>query len=140
MEIIEIKTLIDITNTKVTRLSQGSQLELDQQKNFITLMQCVELRSVVNYEQLPKEETVDLKGLGFGTKYKGKNKIWSFKFNTDRSGVYLDEQGNPVGFLVEDLDSVPVIKNLNETINIDKAVFDCKDDITRNTIITAVST
>ena len=64
MQIIEIKTLVDITNTKVTRLNQGTQLELDQCRNFITLLQCVELRSIVSYDSSPQHEAVDVKGMG----------------------------------------------------------------------------
>jgi hypothetical protein len=138
MEIIEVRTLIDITQTKVTRLTQGSQLELDQHRNFTTLNQCIELRSVVNYDQGPTCEKVDIKGMGFGTNYKGQHNVWTFKFSPDRSGVYKDEQANSIGFLIEDLHAVPVIKNLSETINIDKAIFNIKDSKTANTIITAL--
>ena len=138
MDIIEIKTLIDITNTKVNRPNQGTQLEVDQQRNFVTLNQCVELRSVVFYNNKPSCETVDVKDLGFGSVYKGKHKIWTFIFNPDREGVYRDEAGNEIGFLLEDVHGVPVIKNLTETINIDKAIFDLKDSKFKNTIITAL--
>ena len=138
MDIIEIKTLIDITNTKVNRPNQGTQLEVDQQRNFVTLNQCVELRSVVFYNNKPSCETVDVKDLGFGSVYKGKHKIWTFIFNPDREGVYRDDSGNEIGFLLEDVHGVPVIKNLTETVNIDKAIFDLKDSKFKNTIITAL--
>jgi len=135
MDIIEIQTLVDITNTRVTRITQGSQLELNQNKNFITLTQCIELRSVVYYDQSPSVNVVDIKGLGFGSSYKGKQTVWTFNFSPDRHGVYVDNEGNDVGFLIEDLHEVPVIKNLTETINISKSIFDLKDSKTKNTII-----
>ena len=138
MQIIEIKTLVDITNTKVTRLNQGTQTELDQCRNFITLLQCVELRSIVSYDTSPEDELVDVKGLGFGSAFKGKHKVWTFKFSPDRVGAYVDETGNQAGVLVEDLHEVPVIKNLTETINIVKAIFDSKDSSSKNTIIKAL--
>lgn len=138
MDIIEIKTLIDITNTRVNRPNQGTQLEVDQQRNFVTLNQCVELRSVVFYNNKPTVETVDVKDLDFGSAYKGKHSVWTFVFNPDREGVYRDSEGNDVGFLLEDVHGVPVIKNLTETINIDKAIFDLKDSKFKNTIITAL--
>lgn len=139
MDVIEIQTLIDITNTKVIRLSQGSQLELDQQRNFITLTQCVEIRSIVSYNSGPHVEELDIKKLGFGSAFKGKHKVWTFRFETDRESVYQDNDGNPVGGLIEDLHEVPVIKNLSETINIDKAVFDCKDCLLKNTTVRVVN-
>jgi hypothetical protein len=138
MQIIEIKTLVDITNTKVNRLNQGTQLELDQCRNFITLLQCVELRSIVNYDSSPQSETVDVKGMGFGSAFKGKQTVWTFRFSPDRVGAYVDETGNQAGVLVDDIHEVPVIKNLKETINIDKVIFDSKDSSSKNTIITAL--
>jgi hypothetical protein len=138
MEIIEIQTLVDITNTRVTRLSQGTQQALDQNRNFITLNQCIELRSVVHYENQPTVEDMDIKNMGFGTSYKGKNTVWTFTFSPDRDGVYQDNDGNDLGFLLEDIHEVPVIKNLTETINIGKAIFDLKDSKNKNTIIKAL--
>jgi len=138
MDIIEIKTLIDITNTGVIRPRQGSQQELDQHKNFITLSQCSEMRSIISYDNPPTQETVDVKSLGFGSAHKGKHTIWTFTFRPDRSGVYMNEHGDTLGCLIDDLHEVPIIKNLTETINIDKAVFDLKDTLNKNTIIKAL--
>jgi len=138
MEIIEIQTLVDITNTRAIRLNQGSQLEVDQNKNFITLMQCIELRSIVSYDTRPTNEKTDLKSLKFGSAYKGKQLVWTFRFAPDRLGAYDDGTGNKVSNLINDLHQVPIIKNLTETINIDKAIFDCEDSQYKNTIITAL--
>lgn len=137
MEYIEIKTLIDITKTKALRPNQGTQLEIDQYKNFITLMQCIEIRSIVEYNNAPVVEKLDLKSLDFGAAYKGKQNVWSFKFRPDRSGVYMLED-NIIGLLFNDLHQVPVVKNLTETINIDKAIFDLKDTQFKNTSIRVV--
>lgn len=137
MDTIEIQTLVDITNTKVNRPNQGTQLAYDQNRNFITLMQCVELRSIVSFDNPPTVEEVDVKGLGFGTAYKGKHKVWTFVIVPDRTGVYIGTDGDSVSGLVDDVDSVPFIKNLTESINIDKAIFDCKNSLTKNTIIKA---
>lgn len=139
MELIEIQTLVDITPTGVTRLNQGTQFQLDQNRNFITLTQCVELRSIVHYDKGPTSEKIDIKGLGFGTEYKGKQMVWTFRFQTDRLGVYLDDTGNILGYLLSDLHQVPVIKNLNETINIDKSIFDLKNDLCRNTVVRSLN-
>jgi hypothetical protein len=136
--VIEICTLVDITRTGVTRPSQGSQIEIDQNRNFTTLTQCLELRSIVEYQQFPLVETIDIKSWGFGSDYKGKHKIWQVKIIPDRSGVYQDNQGNEIGLLLEDLHAVPIIKNLTETINIGVAIFDLKDNKTKNTIIKAL--
>ena len=137
MQTIEIKTLIDITDTKVVRLNQGTQLEHDQYRNFVTLKQCVELRSIISYDGVPTAEVVDIKDMGFGTKYKGKHTVWTFRFTPDRSGVYYSN-GSDIGSLIDDVNGVPVIQKLTETINIEKAIFELTDLSTTNTIIKAI--
>lgn len=139
MATIEIKTLIDITRTNVSRANQGSGLELDQHRNFTTLIQCAEIRSIVVFDLNPTVEKVDIKGMGFGSDYKGKHNVWTFSFDPDRQDVYNDGEGNSLLLLINDLHQVPVIKNLTETVNIDKAVFDCKDNQYKNILIKAIS-
>jgi len=132
MNIVEIKTLIDITSTGVGRPHQGTQLQLNQERNWTTLNQCIGIRSLIDYNNLPiVEEDVDIKSIGFGKNYKGKHKVWTFRFETDRPEVY----GTQCELLIEDLDQVPVIKKLTETINIDMAVFDTTTADFKNTII-----
>jgi hypothetical protein len=134
MQIIEVKTLIDITNTNVLRLTQGTQLQIDQNKNFITLKQCAELRSVITVDSKPVVQIQKTDNLGFGSNFSGAHRIWTFTFGVERSDVYK-EGTDPVAGLVEDIHSVPVIKNLEETINTERAVFDCKSAINCNTIV-----
>jgi hypothetical protein len=138
MQIIEIKTLIDITDTKVLRLKQGTQLQYDQQRNFVTLKQCVEIRSIINYDTSPSVESVDVKGLDFGSKYKGKHLVWTWRFSPDRAGVYGYTKGDAVDALIDDVNEVPIIQKLTETVNIDKAIFELKDLATINTTIKAI--
>jgi len=137
MELIEIKTLIDITKPEVYRPGQGTDLEQNQYKNWITLQQCIGLRSNIEFDNPPTVETIDLKGAGFGNRYKGQHRVWTFKFNPDRAGAYQDDEENIIGLLLNDVDQVPVITNLEETINISKAVFDLASSQHKNTIIKA---
>jgi hypothetical protein len=137
MQTIEIQTLVDITDTKVARPNQGTPLQHDQYRNFTTLRQCVEIRSIISYDASPTVETKDLKDLGFGSNFKGKHKVWTFRFYPDRSGAYV-EGNNEVGSLLDDVSGVPVIQKLTETINMDTAMFELKDAATKNTIIKAI--
>jgi hypothetical protein len=137
MQTIEIQTLVDITDTKVARPNQGTPLQHDQYRNFTTLRQCVEIRSIISYDSSPTVETKDLKDLGFGSNFKGKHKVWTFRFYPDRSGAYV-EGNSEVGALLDDVSGVPVIQKLTETINMDTAMFELKDATTKNTIIKAI--
>ena len=137
MQIIEIKTLIDITNTKVARPNQGTSLEHDQYRNFVTLKQCAEIRSNISYDFLPEMQLIDVKDLGFGSKYKGKHAVWTFRFSPERTGVYANSN-DEIGCLYEDVQGVPVVEKLTETINIEKAIFELIDSFSKNTIIKAI--
>lgn len=137
MQVIEIKTLIDISDSGTVRPNQGSVIEQGQFRNFNTLKQCAELRSNIVYETSASLEICDIKDLGFGSKYKGKHSVWTFRFTSERQGAY-EKNGNEVQGLIEDLHEVPVVKKLTETINIDKAVFDVQDSAYKNTIIKSI--
>jgi hypothetical protein len=137
MQTIEIQTLVDITDTRVARPNQGTPLQHDQYRNFTTLRQCVEIRSIISYDASPTVETVDVKDLGFGSQYKGKHKVWTFRFYPDRSGAYFEGQSE-VGALLDDVNGVPVIQKLTETINMDTAMFELKNAATKNTIVKAI--
>jgi hypothetical protein len=137
MEIIEIKTLIDITKPDVVRPGQGTALEQNQFKNWITLQQCIGLRSVIAYDEAPKVEKINIKDIGFGNKYKGSHNVWTFTFAPDRADAYIDDEYNSIGLLISDFHQVPIIKNLTETINNLRAVFDTEDPQYKNIIITA---
>ena len=137
MEVIEIKTLIDITNTGVRRINQGTQQELDQFRNWTTLMQCIGLRAIIAYDREPISEVVDISKLGFGSAYKGKQRMWTFHFRPDRSDAFADGD-DPIALLKHDLDKIPVILNLTETINTVVAVFDSTDKKVTNIVIKAL--
>jgi|APGre2960657373_1045057.scaffolds.fasta_scaffold00073_41 hypothetical protein len=138
MEIVEIKTLIDVTNTQVSRANQGTPEEYDQYRNWTTLLQCIGLRSIIAYEGDAESEIVDIKNSGFGSAYKGKHRVWTFRFYPDRPAAFYDGN-NAVGLLIEDLNSVPVMQKLTETINIDRPVFNTDQNSTyKNTIVKAI--
>jgi hypothetical protein len=134
MEIIKISTLIDITNSRSRRTNSSDNKESNQQKNWQTLLQCIGLRCNITYENDPSNDLVDLKNLSFGSKFKGKQRVWTFVFRPDRSDSYkLDD--NRVGLLINDLNLVPVIQNLDETINISKSAFITLDPENQNTVV-----
>lgn len=95
---IEIRTTIDITNTNVRRPDQGTDKQLNQERNFTTFQQVLGLRSVFYMIQKPVFE----------------DGHWTFVIEPDREGVY-DLNNDPLGLLKEDLENVPIITGLDET-------------------------
>lgn len=137
MEVIEIKTLIDITNSNVRRINQGSQQQLDQFRNWTTLLQCIGLRAIIEYDHDPRVETIVLTGAEFGSEYVGPHRVWTFRFRSDRPGAFASNN-DPIALLKHDLDKIPVIVNLTETINTDDAVFDLSDQMRKNIVVIAI--
>jgi hypothetical protein len=139
MDVIEIKTLIDITNTEVRRINQGTQIELDQFRNWTTLLQCIGMRAIMTYDKNPISNTENIDNLGFGTEYKGVHTVWTFRFRPDREGTFAD-----ISLLKADLDQVPIILdlcdsiNLTEIINTPRAVFNVSDKKYMNTVVKAI--
>ena len=138
MEVIELKTLVDITNTNVRRPGQGTEQELNQYKNWITLNQCIELRSVITFDSNPTVEKIDLKGLNFGTEFKGSHNVWTWRFYPDRANIFVNENSS-LGLLINDLDQVPIIVNLTETINTLRPVFELTNSKLINTTLKIIS-
>ena len=136
MEIIEIKTLVDITNTDVRRLNQGTQMQFSQFRNWTTLLQCISLRANIEYEHDPHFEELDITGMGFGEKYSGIHRVWTFCFTPTQSDTFFN-LNDPIFLLREDLVNVPIIINLTETINIQNALFDLDSADFCNTIVKA---
>ena len=137
MEVIRIQTLIDITNSNIRRINQGTQQQLDQFRNWTTLLQSIGLRAVIDFDRDPKVETMDVKGLGFGTDYRGTHQVWTFDFRPDRATAFADKD-DPVALLKIDLDKIPIILNLTETINTEQAVFELVDPKSKNTVVKAL--
>ena len=112
----QIVTLVDITRTNPTR-SETEQHLLAQQANFNTLLQSIGLRSNVEWVVDPKEVTGILPH-----PLHGKATHWVWIFEVERDQVFTKD-GNPVGLLLDDLHGVPIISQLNNSVDIDPAVF-----------------
>lgn len=65
----------------------------------------------------PTYEDKDINGLGFGKTYKGKHRVWKLNFN------FEFENSHSVDTLNSDFNLVPIIKNLNETVDLKDAAF-----------------
>jgi hypothetical protein len=121
MATYKIITLVDITRTQPSR-TETNKLKLAQQANFNTLCQTIGLRANFNYIDSPKQERGSLPhDIG------GKATYWIWQFETEYPDVFLSNK-DPVGLLKEDLNGVPVINGLNNSADIDPAVFQTHGD------------
>ena len=111
---IRIKTLVDVTRTDVRRKGQGDEQKLLQQQNYQTLQQIINLRNLIDNNDDPFVETRDVTG-EFGSSYKGEHKVWTYEFEVDHADAYNDGK-DQVGLLKDDLEQIPVLGGLTETV------------------------
>ena len=107
-------TLIDITNTGITK---GDSLIRNQQRNWETVLQVLGLKTQPIIISGP-EIIIDVEGVDkiFGEFYQTMQKVWIFKFASERN-IYTVDQ------LYEDFEQVPVITGLEESARFMLPIF-----------------
>lgn len=106
-----ITTLVDITRTGFKK-SDLDQHKINQQNNFNSIRQAIELRSNVTWNIDPAKKIGSLPD-----PFDGKAAYWIWEFDTEREDLFLKD-GDPVYLLREDLHGVPVISGLDETVDL----------------------
>jgi hypothetical protein len=104
----------------------------DQNSNFNTMLQLLQMRGNITWEQPPHRITDTIRNHAFGSFYEGTQTTWHFQFFTEQSGVYGDEQ-DPTAQLVEDFHHVPIVGFCKETVTFPHSTFDTQDLRTLNT-------
>lgn len=122
----ELKTLVDITETGARR---GEDVyAYNQQQNFLTLYQTISLRSNPIVKRKPTVEKCNVSNLGFGKKYKGVHRVWSLVFE------FESEDQHSIDFLNNDVNLVPIIIRLDETVKLEVGAFITNSEQTTNII------
>ena len=99
----------------------------NQNSNFSTMVQLLQMRGNITWEQPP--QSIVLPSLGnhvFGSYYEGQHSTWHFQFFTEQSGVYGDVM-DPTENLVEDFSLVPVIAECMNTAHLPVHTFVTKE-------------
>jgi len=126
MERFNLYTLVDITETGARR---GEDPKLTrQQQNFHTVLQTIGLRVNLTYIGSPTLLTKIPKEIKFGSDYKNVSKVWNYQFDVEYAGALS------VNALENDFNMIPVIANLDESIDLKVAAFDTKNPAKKNII------
>jgi len=112
----QLQTLIDITETHARRTDED-KVAYKQQANFQTVIQTIGLRVNLSYDISPVVEELTIAKMGFGDKYKGKQKVWRFTFDVEYEG------GLDLDMLNADFDLIPIVSGLSETIKLEQALI-----------------
>jgi hypothetical protein len=112
-----IVTLIDITKSNARR-GDSDKVKQGQQANFNTLLQTINLRANISWDQDPVKDEGTLPD-----PFEGRAAFWIWEFITEREDLFLEDD-DPVSLLKKDLNGVPVVSGLEETIDLTPAIFD----------------
>lgn len=117
----QITTLVDITKTDPAR-SETDKKKLSQQANFNSLIQALGLRANLQWVNKPVKKTGRLP-----SPLDGAAAHWIWIFDVEREDVYL-KGSDSVGLARDDLNGVPVIGNLENTIDLEPCCFLTRGD------------
>ena len=121
MQLFKLVSVVDITRSRPSR-SETDHLKLGQQANFNSLIQAIGIRSNVEWDQDP----VCLTGR-LPNDIEGAATHWVWEFSVERDFVFRLGD-DPVGLLLDDLQGVPVINQLNNSVDITPSIFQTKGD------------
>ena len=112
----QIITLVDITKTNPPR-GTTDPTTLGQQSNYNTLIQTIGLRANIDHSVDPTMSNGRLPD-----PFTGNGTYWTFIFEVEREQTFLKDS-NPVGLLIDDVNGVPVVTGLRDTVNFKFSVF-----------------
>lgn len=132
-----VHTLVDITDNgslhrsfpfktpsgEVIKDRQSLLVARNQNNNYNTMLQVLQLRGNITWEQPPQK--IDLPNVAnhmFGSYYEGPHSTWHFQFFTEQSGVYGDSV-EPTENLVEDFSLIPIVADCTNTANLPVQTF-----------------
>lgn len=114
-------TLVDITNTGITKFSPDTVKKRNQQRNWESVLQVLGLRTQI-FDMSQSNEISSIKKYEFGDLYKGKQRIWTFKFYIEFEKLYTIDN-DPIALLVKDFEQTPIIVGLEETAKFPISLF-----------------
>ena len=114
-------SLVDITSTGVIR-GDNNSTERNQQRNWETVVQCMGLRTQPQNIQQPISISTDLSVLEFGDFYSGEQRVWTWCWTVEGTGIY-NLNNVPLSGLQQDFEQVPIITGLGETARFMLPIF-----------------
>ena len=123
MQSFKIISLVDITRSSPSRL-ENDPIKLGQQANFNSLIQAIGLRSNMEWDKDPEEYSGRLP-----YPLEGAATHWLWEFWVERDFVF-QKDNDPVYLLLADLQGVPVVNGLNNSVDITPSIFQTKGEHT----------
>ena len=116
-------SLLDITKTGVSRNKLADdQKRVAQFANYMTVENCLQLRSNIKILTVPKGKKMDISNYKFGDNFRGEHMVWEFTFEPETP------EAINIKTLNEDFNLIPMLTELDETINISNGVYITDDE------------
>ena len=109
--------IVDMLSLRIAR---------NQESNFNTMIQMLQIRGNITWEDDPVRFTHDLSVTKFGKYYEGHNTSWHFTFFTEQTDVFNDGD-REAGQLTEDFNLVPILTECKNTAHFPIQTFMTKD-------------
>ena len=88
----------------------------------MTVENCLQLRTNIKILTVPKGRKMDISNYKFGDNYRGEQMVWEFIFEPETP------EAINVKTLNEDFNLIPMLTELDETINISNGVYITDDE------------
>jgi hypothetical protein len=98
----------------------------NQNSNFNTMIQMLQIRGNIVWEDDPVRFMHDLSVTKFGSYYEGTNTSWHFSFFTEQTDVFGNEN-DPTEQLTEDFNLVPILTECKNSAHFPIHTFITKD-------------
>jgi hypothetical protein len=131
MQRYKIISLVDITRSLPSRV-ESDNIKIGQQANFNSLLQAIGLRSNIEWDSDPIQQSGRLP-----ENIDGKAVHWIWEFTSERDQVFQKDL-DPVGLLLTDLHGIPVVTGLNNSIELTPPMFQTKSN-NQNTWVYLIS-
>ena len=131
MQRYKIISLVDITRSLPSRV-ESDNIKIGQQANFNSLLQAIGLRSNIEWDSDPIQQSGRLP-----ENIDGKAVHWVWEFTSERDQVFQKDL-DPVGLLLTDLHGIPVVTGLNNSAELTPPAFQTKSN-NQNTWVYLIS-
>jgi len=125
-------TLIDITDSGVTRPYDANSDGYRQAQNLNAILQSIGLRTQPIIVSVSKNTSEPMTNYQFGTDFDSEfHTVWVLHFATDYKGAWTNNS-DPVYFLDRNCDGVAIITGIEDTASITPAAFSTNDVAKKN--------
>lgn len=128
-------TLVDISDSGITKSNSKDTLGYNQNQNLNALLQLIGMRCQPLHVSITKLEAQDIVDFCFGNRFKGLHTVWKIDFQVEHTEIF-NKDGNKTHFLDYDVDGSVFTSGLTETADFEKNLFTVFNENTKNTYFT----